>query len=142
MTRTFLHHLHRFLIAGDIDQPRVEAALAGLNTKWQPKEVAIPEIKVPEPPAKSQIYFVDVPGAKQSVIYIGCPSIPRTNPDYYPAYVTNYKLGGSFNGLFNLILREEKGFTYGARSNFIGCKKLWNHLLLHRWYGQIPHLNQ
>ena len=63
-----------------------------------------------------------MPGAKQSVIYIGCPSIPRTDPDYYPAYVTNYKLGGSFNGLFNLILREEKGFTYGARSNFSGAK--------------------
>src|SRR5690606_10946615 len=65
---------------------------------------------------------VDGPGAKQSVIYIGAPSIARTNPDYYPAYVTNYKLGGSFNGIFNLILREEKGFTYGARSNFSGAR--------------------
>ena len=44
------------------------------------------------------------------------------NPDYYPASVTNYKLGGSFNGIFNLILREEKGFTYGARSYFSGAK--------------------
>jgi zinc protease len=77
---------------------------------------------MPEAPAKSQIYFVDVPGAKQSVIYIGCPSITRSNPDYYPAFVTNYKLGGSFNGLFNLILREEKGFTYGARSYFSGAR--------------------
>jgi zinc protease len=32
----------------------------------------------------------------------------------------NYKLGGSFSGFLNLILREEKGFTYGARSNFSG----------------------
>ena len=86
------------------------------------KRLVFLKIKAPEPPEKSQIYFVDVPGAKQSVIYIGCPSIPRTDPDYYPAYVTNYKLGGSFNGIFNLILREEKGFTYGARSNFSGAK--------------------
>jgi zinc protease len=111
-----------FIIAGDIDQQRVESALAGINTKWQAKEVAIPEVKIPAAPEKSQIYFIDVPGAKQSVIYIGCPSIPRTDPDYYPAYVTNYKLGGSFNGIFNLILREEKGFTYGARSYFSGAK--------------------
>ena len=69
-----------------------------------------------------QIYFVDVPGAKQSVIAIGAPSIPRTNADYHAADVANYKLGGSFNGLFNLILREEKGFTYGARSSFSGLK--------------------
>ena len=120
--RNFSPSLAQFIIAGDVDLPGVEAALAGLNTKWQPKEVVVPEIKVPEPPAKSQIFFVDVPGAKQSVIYIGCPSISRTNPEYYQAYVTNYKLGGSFNGLFNLILREEKGFTYGARSNFMGAK--------------------
>jgi len=86
------------------------------------KDISIPEAKVPEAPAKSQIYFIDVPGAKQSVIYIGCPSLSRTNPDYYPATVTNYKLGGSFNGIFNLILREEKGFTYGARSYFSGAK--------------------
>ena len=50
------------------------------------------------------------------------PSLPRTDPDFYPATVANYKLGGSFNGIFNLILREEKGFTYGARSNLTGGK--------------------
>jgi zinc protease len=120
--KNFSPSLAQFLIVGDIDLARTEAALAGINTRWQKKEVTIPAITIPAPPAKSQIYFVDVPGAKQSVIYIGCPSIPRTNPDYYPAFVTNYKLGGSFNGLFNLILREEKGFTYGARSNFMAGK--------------------
>jgi zinc protease len=120
--KNFSPSLAKFIIAGDIDQQRVEAALASINTKWQAKEVSLPEVKVAEAPAKSQIYFIDVPGAKQSVIYIGCPSIPRTDPDYYPAYVTNYKLGGSFNGLFNLILREEKGFTYGARSIFSGAR--------------------
>jgi zinc protease len=112
----------RFLIAGDIDKPKVETALASLGSERQPKEVKIPEIRVPAAPEKSQIYFVDVPGAKQSVISIGAPALPRTDPDFYPAYVTNYKLGGSFNGIFNLILREEKGFTYGARSSFSGAR--------------------
>jgi zinc protease len=120
--KNFSPSLAKFIVAGDIDQQRVEAALAGINTKWQAKDVTVPSVKVAAPPEKSQIYFVDVPGAKQSVIYIGCPSILRTDPDYYPAFVTNYKLGGSFNGLFNLILREEKGFTYGARSSFNGAK--------------------
>ncbi len=112
----------KFLVVGDIDPLKVKVALADMNQKWQPKDVVIPEIKVPGPPDKSQIYFVDVPGAKQSVISIGAPSVPRTNPDYYSATVANYKLGGSFNGIFNLILREEKGFTYGARSGFYGAK--------------------
>jgi len=112
----------KFLIVGDIDKPRVEAALAALDQKWKANDVIIPEIVIPGPPEKSQIFFVDVPGAKQSVISIGAPSIPRTDPDFYPATVANYKLGGSFNGVFNLILREEKGFTYGARSSFSGAK--------------------
>ena len=120
-TNYFTPSLARFLIVGDIDQARVEKALAGLNGKWKPKNVVLPEIKVPAAPARSAIYFVDVPGAKQSVISIGCPALPRTNPDFFPATVANYKLGGSFNGLFNLILREEKGFTYGARSSFSGA---------------------
>jgi zinc protease len=121
-SKYFSPSIAKFLVVGDMDQPRVEKALADLNQKWTAKEVIIPEIKIPGPPEKSQIYFVDVPGAKQSVISIGCPSIPRTNPDFYAATVSNYKLGGSFNGVFNLILREEKGFTYGARSNFSGAK--------------------
>jgi zinc protease len=112
----------KLLVVGDVDQARVVAALKSLEMNWKAKQVTLPDIKVPGPPEKSQIYFVDVPGAKQSVIAIGCPSIPRNHPDYYPATVANYKLGGSFNGLFNLILREEKGFTYGARSNFSGSK--------------------
>jgi zinc protease len=112
----------KFLIVGNVDQARVKAALSDLSIKWKAKDVVIPEIKVPGAPAKSQIYFVDVPGAKQSVIAIGTPSLPRTDPDFYPATVANYKLGGSFNGIFNLILREEKGFTYGARSNISGSK--------------------
>lgn len=112
----------RFLVVGNVDQARVKAALSDLSIKWSAKDVVIPEIKVPGAPAKSQIYFVDLPGAKQSVIAIGAPSLSRTDPDFFPATVANYKLGGSFNGIFNLILREEKGFTYGARSNIAGSK--------------------
>jgi zinc protease len=110
----------KMLVVGNVDQARVVKALASLNAKWAAKNVEIPKVKMPSAPEKSQIYFVDVPGAKQSVISIGAPSIPRSNPDFYPAFVANYKLGGSFNGVLNLILREEKGFTYGARSGFTG----------------------
>jgi zinc protease len=113
----------KFLIVGDVDRARVQKALTSLNNRWSAKKVEIPDIQMAAAPEKSQIFFVDVPGAKQSVISIGSPSIPRTNPDFYPAVVANYKLGGSFNGNLNLILREEKGFTYGARSGFNGAKE-------------------
>lgn len=121
-SKYFSPSIANFLIVGDIDQPQVEKALENINKKWQAKEVRMPEYNIPFALEKSQIYFVDVPGAKQSVIAIGAPSIPRSNPDFHPATVVNYKLGGAFNGVINLILREEKGFTYGARSFFSGAK--------------------
>jgi zinc protease len=124
-TKYFSPSVSKVLIAGDIDQNRVKTAFAGLNSKWPAKEVKIPDVKVPAAPASSQIYFVDVPGAKQSVISIGCPSIPRTDPEFFPALVANYKLGAreaSISGLWMQIIREQKGFTYGAYSWFTGLK--------------------
>jgi zinc protease len=114
--------ISRFLIVGSVDQARVEKALASLGSKWAAKEVQMPSMTFPAAPEKPAVYFVDVQGAKQSNIFIGCPAIPRGNPDYYPAYVANYKLGGSFNGYVNLVLREEKGYTYGARTSMNGFK--------------------
>ncbi len=109
-----------FHIAGNIKQEKVLNALIGLEKNWVEKEVKFPEYQLPAQPQKSKIYLVDVPGAFQSVINIGALSIPATNPDFYPVQVMNYKLGGSFSGKVNLVLREEKGYTYGARTGFSG----------------------
>lgn len=113
-------------VAGYIEKDRVMAALDNLSDKWKAKEVVIPELERPTMPEKGGIYFLDIPGAKQSNIYVGYGSLPRPEKDYFPATVMNYKLGGSFNGILNLILREEKGFTYGARSGFGGYQRHGN----------------
>jgi len=112
----------RIHVVGKIDQAKVMNSLSGLETAWAAKEVSIPTYAIPEQRDKSSVYFVDIPNAKQSVINIGYISMPRTDPDFYKAEVMNYKLGGSFSGTVNLILREEKGFTYGARTRFSGTK--------------------
>ena len=107
-------------IAGDIGKDAAVKSLQNLASKWQKKNVVMNEFNGFPVIDKSKIYFVDVPGAKQSVIYIGNLAFSRNNPDYFPATVMNYKLGGSFSGVINMILREEKGFTYGAWSGFSG----------------------
>ncbi len=109
-----------FHISGNITMDKVMESLKNIDEKWQAKDVTFPEYEQAPPPDASKIYFVDVPGAKQSVINIGCPGISRNDADFYPATVMNHKLGGSFNSFVNLVLREEKGFTYGARSRFTG----------------------
>jgi len=109
-----------FHIAGDITENKVLSSLKSLGKKWTGKEVIYPEYALPVPPAESKIYFIDIPGAKQSVINIGGPGLSRNDEDYYAVIVMNQKLGGSFNSNVNLVLREEKGFTYGARTSFSG----------------------
>ena len=118
----FSPSVSRFHVVGDISESQALASLEGLKENWEAKEVMIPEFPVENNRDKASLYFVDVPNAKQSVINIGYISMPRTDKDFYPAEVMNYKLGGSFSGNVNLVLREEKGYTYGARSGFSGSK--------------------
>jgi zinc protease len=82
----------------------------------------MPVYDLPEASDNAKLYFVDFHKAKQSVINIGYLAMARTDKDFYAATVMNYKLGGSFSGNVNLILREEKGYTYGASTRFSGTK--------------------
>ena len=80
------------------------------------------EYELPVPDENAKVYIIDVPDAKQSEIRIGYLGLAYTDPDFYPATVMNMKLGGNFSSDVNLTLREEKGFTYGARTGFSGSK--------------------
>lgn len=109
-------------VAGDVSPGEVREAFASLASNWKPRPVELPV--VPSPPARSKprLCFVDVPGAKQSQVRIGYLAMAYTDPDFYPANVMNYKLGGTFNSVLNTILREKKGYTYGAHSGFDGSR--------------------
>ncbi len=118
--RTFAPELSFVTVAGDVGKDEAVSVFKSLEKKWEKKNIQLPEVKVPEMPDHPSIYFIDFPDAKQSAIRIGTLGMKFTDPDYYRANVMNYKLGGSFNGRVNMILREEKGYTYGARTSFSG----------------------
>ena len=120
--KNFSPSISNFHIVGAITEADSKNILASFGEKWKAKEVIIPSYSIENNRDKASLYFVDIPGAKQSVINIGYISMARTDKDFYPAEVMNYKLGGSFSGNVNLILREEKGYTYGARTGFNGSK--------------------
>jgi zinc protease len=73
-----------------------------------------------EPSARSRARLAVVPreGAAQSELRIGHLSARRNTPDYPALLVMNAALGGQFVSRVNLKLREEKGYTYGARTGF------------------------
>jgi zinc protease len=111
----------RMNVVGSLDRAKITNSLTALERKWKSKAVEIPDYKAPPPPAKSQVYFYDVPDAKQSVIRFGYPALAQTDKDFYPATVMNYILGGgSFASRLTQELRESKGYTYGINSGFAG----------------------
>jgi zinc protease len=113
----------RMHVVGALNKGTVTNSLSEINKKWASKPVAIPAYKTPSAPAKSQVYFYDVPDAKQSVIRFGYPALAQTDPDFYPATVMNYILGGGgFASQLTQQLREGKGYTYGINSGFSGTK--------------------
>ena len=107
------------IVAGDVTAatllPKLERAFAA----WKPGQIPAADISA-TPPARERagIYLVDKPGAAQSVIQIGQVGVARSTPDYFPLLVLNSMLGGQFVSRINMNLREDKGYTYGARSGF------------------------
>jgi zinc protease len=106
------------IVVGDTTPDAITAQLESALKDWKPGEA--PEAKRPEPPAAKgvTIYLVDKPGAAQSVLAVGQVGVARKTPDYFPLVVMNGVLGGQFSSRINLNLREDKGYTYGARSSF------------------------
>lgn len=113
----------RLNVVGALDRAAIASSLKRIESKWASKKVDMPEYKTPEAPAKSVVYFYDVPDAKQSVIRFGYPALAQTDKDFYPATVMNYILGGgSFASRLTQVLREGKGYTYGINSGFSGTQ--------------------
>ena len=111
----------RLHVVGSLGKTAITTPLASLAQNWKSKPVNIPAYATPKPPLKSQVYFYDVPDAKQSVIRFGYPALAATDKDYYPAAVMNYILGGGgFASQLTQQLREGKGYTYGINSGFSG----------------------
>lgn len=114
----FKPNISYLVVTGDISEEEVRNIAQQYFGDWQPAEVPQQEFPTPEPPAITEVDFVDKAGAVQSVINITHPiELPPGHPDVIKASLTNTILGGYFNSRLNSNLREDKGYTYGARSS-------------------------
>jgi zinc protease len=73
-----------------------------------PNEIALKD------PTRSYVYLIDKPGATQSVIRIGHGVGQENAPETTALKIANQAIGGMFTARVNQLLREEKGWTYGA----------------------------
>jgi zinc protease len=118
--RALAPSLAAFHVAGAVAQQDVISALQGIQTRWTTAAPTLPAAPTWDP-SRAGLYFVDVPNASQSVLNIGYLALRQTDEDFWPANVTNFRLGGGgFASDLLQVLREGKGYTYGIGSDFIG----------------------
>lgn len=108
------------MVGGDITlaeiQPLLESRLKGWTASDPAPTNSLPAADSLKSPEKTTIYLVDKPGASQSVLRFGRPVGDRTAPDHASFEMANDAVGGMFTARVNMKLREEKGYSYGARS--------------------------
>jgi zinc protease len=112
------------VVVGDIKEEEILPKLSFLNN-LPDKKISIPAIAAAPTVDKAKIFLVDVPQAAQSEFRVGYVTNLKYDAtgEYFKAGLMNYALGGTFNSRLNLNLREDKGWTYGARSGFSGSKQ-------------------
>lgn len=105
-----------FHVAGDVSQQVVMDMVSSLNEEWPSKDVQLASYDLPANTNAGNLYFIDFPGAKQSVLYIGQLAISGMSDEFNEVGYANEKIGGGSSGQLFQTLRIEKGYTYGAYS--------------------------
>jgi zinc protease len=112
----------RLFIAGDISRAEVEARFgASLNGPAAPAGLAPAPLEVPAPAtATGSVFFVDAPGAPQSIVTLRAPGPARASPDFYPAQLMAAILAGdSITSRIGMNVREMKGYAYALNGGFV-----------------------
>ncbi|MBI5764057.1 MAG: insulinase family protein [Planctomycetes bacterium] len=107
-------------VAGDLSASDAKAALEKALGSWKGTgPIAKRERKdMPAPPGPMRVVLVDKPQSVQTVIRFYAPAPTYRSPDRVRLGCLNTILGGSFTSRLNQNLREQHGYTYGARSSF------------------------
>jgi zinc protease len=104
----------RLYVVGRFEPAAMEGAIRKAFEGWTKGTAAAPA--PPGPQTKRAVYLVDRPGAPQSTILLGVPTIDPSSDDYVALSVMNALLGGAFASRITKNIREDKGYTYAPYS--------------------------
>eukprot|EP01037_Dinobryon_pediforme_P008399 gene8399-8487_t len=105
-------------IIGDITPAEAKSLAAEVFGNWKGSPLSLAKVPVVANPVKTEIDVIDVPNAVQSEIaVINVVDLKRNDPDYFPALLANYILGGGAQSRLFMNLRETHSFTYGSYSS-------------------------
>ncbi len=120
--RWFKPNNAKLLVVGDTTlaelRPLLEQRLGAWKAGEVPKKTLGPALTI----AKPVVYLLDRPQASQSVIQVALAAPPTGDPADLAIDAMNTFLGGSFTSRINMNLREDKHWSYGARSGIRDAK--------------------
>ncbi len=107
------------LLVGDINVAEARQVAQRALGGWTGPEVQLPAVSNPvQAVSGTRVILVDRPGSVQSGVYVGQAIPGYGDPDYFPLLVLSEVLGGGFKARMNMNLRERRGWTYGAFTQF------------------------
>lgn len=111
----------KVVVVGDITEQEALPKLSFLN-KLPKKKITLPNVDPAPAVDKTKVYLVDIPKGAQTEFRVGYATGLKYDAtgDFYKAYLMNYPLGTGFTSRLNQMLRETKGWTYGAGSGYSG----------------------
>ena len=111
----------KVVVVGDIEDNESMDILNRMN-KLSDQEVTFTTLPAPLPADSKTVYIVNIPKAAQTEFRVGYITDLKYDAlgEYHGCELANFPIGGAFNCRINLNLREDKGWTYGARSSFNG----------------------
>ncbi len=110
------------IVAGDATLPEITAKLEKLFDGWRKADVPAKDLRTVDFASKPLVYIMDRPGALQSDILVGQIAPPRNHPDEITLETVNAILGSDFGARINMNLREDKHWSYGARSMLLSVR--------------------
>ena len=115
--RQFVPNNAALIVAGSIAPADVRRLAESTFGAWAKGHATRPKLGE-SALGKPRLVLVDRPGSPQTQLRVATIGVARSNPDYMKIRVMNTILGGLFSSRINLNLREQHGYTYGARSQF------------------------
>ena len=108
----------KLFVVGDLTEAAVRGYFDGPQlASWKGTAPRPPALPAPKGPA-GRVFFVHVKGAAQSQVSMLHFGPSRTAPDYFSNSMMASVFGGGFASRINMNLREDKGYSYGARGGF------------------------
>ncbi len=108
----------RMFVVGDLTEVQVRSLFDAKElADWKGGAGKAPTMPAPKGP-KGRIFFVHVANAAQSQVSMMHFGPKRTAPDYFANSMMASVFGGGFSSRINMNLREDKGYSYGARGGF------------------------